>query len=272
MNHKLKRLIIAIFVFYFILQIFSFGIQKKEHHPFHERAVVALTAPVQWMIHSTWIGIKSMISNYVFLVNTKEQNRVLVDRISALEQKLVTFKEMEIENLRLQRIFDLQVEETFVRVVAKKIAYGSSRFEKTIRIQKGSRHGLREGLPVINADGIVGQVIDVYRNYSDVLLITDPTSSMDVIVQRSRANGMLKGGLKNQLAFQYLSKESDVFEEDVVITSGLDGIYPKAIAVGKVSAVGVRDKGLFLDATVRPFVNFENLEEVVVLLPTQPTQ
>lgn len=273
MNTKLKRILVVFFIGYFILQFFSLRIQKKHSPAFHEKVIVSITAPAQWLVRQTYNGIAQTLSNYVFLVRVKKENRVLKDQISSLNQKLVYYRELESENLRLKRIFNLTVDDSFVRVVAQKIASGPTRFEQSIRITKGKKHGLREGLAVVSPDGVVGQIVEVYQSYSDVLLITDPTSRIDVVVQRSRANGMLAGGVKpNQLQFKYLSKESDIYEEDIVIASGLDGIYPKAFPVGKVAAVGVRDKGLFLEATVRPYVEFSNIEEVVVLTPKEEEQ
>lgn len=272
MNKKFKRLLIVLFIFYFILQFFSLRIAKKDQPSFHEKVIVAVTAPVQWVVYSAYKGITDTISSYFFLVNVKKVNQQLNEEISQLRHKLIDAKELEHENFRLKRMFNLQVGASYRRVMAKRIAYGSSRFERSIRIQKGVRHGIEKGYPVLTVDGVVGQVVEVYRSYSDVLLITDPTSSIDVIIQRSRDNGILKGARKNQLHFEFLSKESDIFEEDVVISSGLDGIYPKGFPIGKVSAVGVRTRGLFLEATVKPFVDFEDIEEVIVLIPMKVAQ
>lgn len=233
----------------------------------HERVIVQITSPMQWLVRTSINAVSETISGYFFLVGVKKENKTLHQEISDLRSLQIHYKELELENYRLKNIFSMDIDDSYYKLVAKKIAHGSSKFEQVIRIQKGTRHGVKVGMPVLNSNGIVGQVISAYHTYADVLLITDPSSSLDVIVQRSRVHGMLKGGSKNQLHFEFLDKEADIFENDVVITSGLDGIYPKGYLVGKVNAIGARDHKLFLEATVKPFVNFRDIEEVIVLLP-----
>ncbi|MEZ4818387.1 MAG: rod shape-determining protein MreC [Bdellovibrionota bacterium] len=267
MNKKFKRLLLVFLVIYFLMQFIALGFSKKDNPAFHEKLIVGITAPMQWLVYSTYKSIHDVIAGYIFLVRLKKENFELKHQVSILRDDLVRMKEIEYENHRLKKIFNIKPDPSYRRIVAQRVAYGSSRFEQTVRVQKGRKHGVNKGYPVLNSDGIIGQVVEVYHGYSDILLVTDPTHSIDVIIQRSRDNGMLKGSAYNQLQFQFLSKESDVFEGDVVISSGLDGIYPKGFPIGKVSAVGVRGTGLFLDATVKPFVDFKDIEEVVILVP-----
>lgn len=234
----------------------------------HEKVIVAIMAPFQMVINGVGQGTKHLASSYMFLVNQKKEVRALQKKLSAWRQDSIVSQELFLENRRLKKMLSIDVAQAYRRVIATRIAHGSSRFEKTIRIQKGKLHDIQEGQAVLNSDGIVGQVIKVYWGHSDVLLLTDPSSSIDVIIQRSRENAMLKGHEKDRLAFEYLDKAADINEGDIVVSSGLDGIYPKGFSVGQVNAIGEKTRSLFLQAGVTPFVNFNQIEEVVVLIPT----
>jgi rod shape-determining protein MreC len=150
---------------------------------------------------------------------------------------------------------------------AEKIAFGSNQFERTIRVNKGKDDNVDIGMPVINSLGLVGQVAEVFSDYSNVLLLTDKSSSVDVIVQRTRSRGTLKGFSPHQLSFEFLSVDEDLQVGDIMISSGLDGVYPEGIPVGTVSAAGKQGRRLFLSATVDPFVKFSKLEELRILAP-----
>jgi len=266
-NTTIKRVLFGIVALYLVFQVFVFKADKQSR--FHEKIIVALVGPFQSGAKSILDGISRVGSSYVFLTHQKKELERLNKELSKWRQDKILAKETSLENQRLKKMLSIQVSLPFKRVIAKRIASGSSRFEQSIRIQKGERHGIREGLPVLNADGILGQVIKVYWDHSDVLLITDPTSSIDVIVQRSRDNAILKGTSKNRLSFEYLDKSADLLVDDVVIASGLDGIYPKGFPVGRVDAIGQKNMSLFLKASVRPYVAFGEIEEVVVLIPGQ---
>jgi rod shape-determining protein MreC len=100
-----------------------------------------------------------------------------------------------------------------------------------------------------------------------VLLLVDRNSAVDALVQRSRARGIIKGGGEEQCTFEYLLRKDDVKVDDIIISSGLDGVYPKGLSIGRVTHVDRPPAGVFQHVTVSPFVDFEKLEEVVVILP-----
>jgi len=267
-NKTFKRVFFGAVVAYLVFQIFVFNTNKKAR--FHEKIIVVITAPFQSALSGIIKGSEKVVSSYLGLWNQKKNIKKMEKELSQWRQDTIYSKELALENIRLRKILNIKMTQDHRRVVARRIAYGSSRFEQSIRIQKGQRHGLQEGYAVISADGLIGQIIKVYWGHADVLLITDPSSSVDVIVQRSRENAMLKGGSGQRLAFEYLDKSADVTEGDTVITSGLDGIYPKGFPIGRISAVGQKDQSLFLEASVEPFVDFYQIEEVVVLIPQDP--
>jgi rod shape-determining protein MreC len=137
-----------------------------------------------------------------------------------------------------------------------------------VRLDRGERDRVKPGMPVLTADGLVGQVERTAGRYSDVLLVADKTSAIDVVVQRTGARGMLKGtGSEEHYAcrLEYLSREDDVQEGDVVVTSGLGQRFPASILVGRIHKVTKKESGLYQEATVIPAVNFSRLEEVLIM-------
>jgi rod shape-determining protein MreC len=117
--------------------------------------------------------------------------------------------------------------------------------------------------------GIVGQVIEVSKHYSKVMLIIDRNSAVDALVQRTRARGVIKGESTDLCRLDYVLRKNDVRIGDTVLSSGLDGVYPKGLLVGQVSEVIQHDADIFHDVIVTPFVDFEKLEEVLVVLANQ---
>jgi rod shape-determining protein MreC len=127
---------------------------------------------------------------------------------------------------------------------------------------------VRPGMPVLSADGLVGQIRRAFSQYADVLLTADKTSAIDVVVQRNGARGMLKGtGSEDNYTctLEQLSRDDDVKPGDVIVTSGLGQRFPASILVGHVKDVVKREFGLYQEATVVPAVEFSRLEEVLVL-------
>ena len=143
---------------------------------------------------------------------------------------------------------------------------------QSIMIDKGRDDGLTRGLPVVVPEGIAGQVTEVSAGYAKVMLIIDPTSAVDALVQRTRSRGIVQGQFSNHCLFKYVLRKHDIQVGDTVISSGLDGVFPKGQRVGQVSEVVRRSAGVFQDIIVKPFVDFEKLELVLVVLdpPERP--
>jgi rod shape-determining protein MreC len=137
---------------------------------------------------------------------------------------------------------------------------------KTIVINKGTRDGVAKGMAVVATDGLVGHVVKAFDGSAMVLLVIDPTSAVDALVQRSRFRGIVEGESTARCRFKYLVRKADVKRGDVVISSGLDGVFPKGLPVGTVADVFETHTGLFQEAKIQPFVNFTRLEEVLVVL------
>ena len=139
---------------------------------------------------------------------------------------------------------------------------------KSIIIDKGAHRGVVINMAVVNSEGVVGRVVSVSPHYSQVLLVTDQNCAIDGLVQGSRGRGMLKGNGSSECYFDYVIKTCEIKEGDAIVTSGLGGVFPKGLHLGRVKAVDDSPYKLFKDVRVIPAVDFNTLEEVLIILTT----
>ena len=150
-------------------------------------------------------------------------------------------------------------------LAARVVGRDPSPWFKTIMIDKGEKYGVVKGLPVIVSEGVVGQVVNVSEQYSRVLLIIDRNSAVDALVQDSRARGMVKGNNTEQCLFRYALRKDVILTGQVIITSGLDQVFPKGLRIGVVVDVKKEDSRLFQKIVLQTCVDFDKLEEVLVI-------
>ncbi len=179
------------------------------------------------------------------------------------------WRETEMANTRLRNLIDFQKNISERVMAAEVVGKDPSTWFKTVIIDKGEVDGLFKGLPVVISQGIVGQVIEVSNHYSKVMLIIDSNSAVDSLVQRTRARGVIKGASTDQCRLDYVLRKNDVRIGDTIVSSGLDGVYPKGLRIGYVSQVIEHDADIFHEVIISPFVDFEKLEEVLVILEVQ---
>lgn len=191
-------------------------------------------------------------------------------------------KEVEAENQRLRELLHFaQLNPTYDfrggQVIARVISKGTSNYLSAIAIDLGSNHGMKAGMPVVTERGLVGRIQKVGPSSSTVLLITDPSSGVPALLQRNRLVGVVNGRAGASPVMDFIPQEGEVTVGDLVITSGLGGSFPKNLVIGQVVEVKQRDYEMFQQATLRPTVNFDLLEVVLVItnfkpLPGQPEE
>lgn len=202
------------------------------------------------------------------------ENEELKAEVARLRAQVAELNEYRLENERLKRM--LQYRDTGPgggkAVVARVIARDPGNWFGTVTVDRGSADGVRRDLTVVTPDGLVGRVVAVRTHSSDVLLITDPRSSVGGLIQETRIPGVVEGlaGGYGLLRMLYIAKDAPVEIGQTVVTSGLGGIFPKGIPVGSVAEVRPEGGGLFQVVAVRPFAQLDRLEEVAVLLGTGP--
>ena len=211
-------------------------------------------------------GVRGTTALYLDLIGIKEQNRILLQENTELSAQLGSLTELKLENERLNELLGFEKQTAMKLLAAKVIGKDLLPDHNTITINRGQDHGVQQGMAVLTVAGAVGYIYRVQSNLSQVLLLTDRYSSVDVLVQRSRARGLLEGLSKDKCQLNYLRRSDDVIVGDLLVTSGLDNIFPKGFPIGVVTAVDNPDYGLSQKVEVQPVVTPSLLEEVFVVL------
>ena len=230
------------------------------------RVGLSFVAPFQELVTRSARFARGIWEHYFFLVSVYQENEELKKSLNDAIEKNNQWNELKLANNRLRNLLSFQKSLTNRVVAAEVIGKDPSVWFKTLIIDKGKADGLQKGLPVVLPQGIAGQVIEVSDRYSKVMLIIDRNSAVDALVQRSRARGIIKGASADQCRFEFVLRKNDVQVGDTVVASGFDGVYPKGLRIGHVSDLSERSSDIFYEITVTPFVDFEKLEEVLVIL------
>jgi rod shape-determining protein MreC len=255
--------LLSAFVFY------SLNVKNKEHANAFERGVMNLMAPLFGVVDRANGVVSAIWADYLDLINVRQENKQLRGSVKILNVRLLESGEAVLANERLKKLLDLKSSLRTSSVAASVIGEDGTPWFKTIMIDRGAADGLREGMPVVASDGIVGQLVKVAAGSSRVLLLSDHASSIAAIVQRSRARGVVKGKGGGRCALDFTLHEEDVKVGDTLITSGIGGVFPKGVPVGEVTMVKKGEYGIFQTVDVRPKVNISRLEEVLVILQEQ---
>jgi len=231
------------------------------------RVAIFFVAPLQETVTDSVNFAKDIWNHYFYLVSTAQENDNLKKELNRAVAKNSQYNEIELSNQRLRNLLNFKETTTSKILAAEVISVDPSSWFKAVIIDKGSLDGVERGLPVVIRQGIAGQVVDVSSRYSKIMLIIDRNSSVDAMVQRTRARGIIKGeATAGQCLFKYVLRKDDVRVGDTIVASGLDGVFPKGLPIGDVKEVVRRNSGVFQEVRVVPYIDFEKLEEVLVLL------
>ena len=201
------------------------------------------------------------------LAGLRYENGVLREQNLRLSLELLKLREARLENARLRGLlhFRTRAEDADSYLAAKVIARDPDRVLNTILIDVGRGDGIEERMPVVTADGLVGRVLEAHNRTAVVQLLLDRNCRVSAIVQQDgRAQGIVLYE-NGTFYLKYIPVRSEVAEGDVVVSSGLGGVFPKGLPVGRVVKLGEEEQGLFREVILTPGVNFTNLEEVFVL-------
>ncbi len=225
------------------------------------------------MITGLTDGIKGIWRRYVALIGVEQERDALLDRVAKLEGKLVRVDEVDQENKRLRALLAYHDSFNQKTIVASVVANDPRAEFKSITINRGKKDGIKPLMPVVGPRGLVGKVGTVGHSHARILLITDPNSAVDALVQRSRARGIVVGaawrvGLESGYyiaKLEYLRRVSDIRDGDVVVTSGFDQVFPPGIPIGTIRNVATTRYGVFTKADVVPFEDMAELQQVLVI-------
>ena len=220
--------------------------------------VASLSRAMTRSLSETW-------SSYVDLVGVRQEREWLRNRVRNLEREVDASQQVQLENERLTALLDLRAALGGMPVAARVTGIGASPLFHTATLDRGTSQGITAGMAVLAREGVVGRVVAASPNASRVLLLEDPASGVDAIVQRSRARGILEGGSNGRFRLKYIKPDEELRLGDLVVTSGFDQIFPRGMALGQIVALRAAPDGLFQTAEVLPAVDFGKLAEVLVL-------
>jgi len=229
------------------------------------RGVLVIVSPFQKQFTAFFNAIKDTWNQYFFLVATAQENQRLKKALGQSLEQLNRCSETEIANDRLRHMLGFEKVIPRPMIAAQVVGKDPSAWSKTIIVDKGTRDSVRQGVPVVIPEGIVGVVVEASARYSKVLLLTDPNSAVDALVQKTRARGIVKGGGADYCIFDYVLRKHEISVGDMVVSSGLDGVFPKGFRVGRISEIVRQNAGIFQKVSVTPYVDFEILEEVFII-------
>jgi rod shape-determining protein MreC len=221
------------------------------------RPLQSATATVIETVAGAW-------RTYVALIGVNQENERLRRRIVELEQQAVRLSEVEQTDKRLEALLNLRSSLDGDLQAAQIIGRDPLPWFSSMTINKGEADGVHKNAAVLSPLGVVGQIMATGAHSARVLLITDHNSGVDAVVQRSRARGIVEGALDGGCVMKYLKRGEDVEVGDRIVTSGLDGIFPKGIIVGEVTRVTRGNRGLLQLADIKPAVPLDRIEEVLV--------
>ena len=233
--------------------------------------VLDVTVPLQKMIAAPVDLVRDTWQRYVALVDLRHENDALRAQLTALREENLQFREALVASGRLKRIAEMRDEFETPMLPMEVVGQDVSPWFRSILLDRGSSNGVRAGMPVVTDAGVVGLVTATSDNAGRTMLLLDRQSALDGIVQRSRARGIVRGRGNDRLEFEFVVGGADVEVGDVVLSSGLDGVYPKGLRVGEVEEVVTSSYGLTQRAILKPAVDFGRLEQVFVVLWRAPT-
>ncbi len=231
---------------------------------------VELISPVQRASSWTIYNFEHGWGNYISLRHTREDNDALRAELDRLKIRNAELEGRALEADRLAAMLNFRQSHASVPMAAARVIGGSpDSGSLVINIDRGSRDGIRRDMGVITPDGVVGKIIAVYPDISQVLLLGDKESGVGALLADTRTQGVVKGSGKPILTMEYVANDVKVSVGEVVLTSGQDRIFPKDLPVATVAATTQDKKAPFMQIALKPAAHLDQLEEVLVLLTRQ---
>ncbi len=214
-----------------------------------------ISAPVNF-IGGIW-------DTYISNINASQENERLRGELAASRVRCMTLEEVRDENRRLRSMLDFKkIFREYGLIPASLLTQDITLVFKSATIDRGSRAGFYKDMPIVSPEGVLGRVIAVSPNTSQVLLVTDPNSAIPAMIESSRIKGIVKGSGKGYLTLEYVRRSEELKEGDSVVTSGLLGIFPKGLRIGQVERISRDEGNIFAVISLNPYVQMDRIEEV----------
>lgn len=270
-KNKLAVTIVVLSVAFLGIIIFSL----KSNSSVISSGVGSVISPLQKIIYNANDKLKESFDFFINFSKVKQENEELAAKNAELENKLVEYNRMKDENTTLREMFDYsQANQNYNYLGCNIVGYSGGNISNGYVIDKGTNDGVKKDMIVITPQGLVGKVTKSESSYSIVQTILNENIAVSSMVESTReTTGILQGATdnknKNLAVLSNIPIDSEIKEGDVILTSGLGGMYPKEIRIGEVVSVEIDTVGIMKKAVVKPYVDFNKLEGLFVVVPKE---
>ena len=266
-RHRVGSLLAVVLLGHVIL--ISAQIQSKAGMPVLEAVTFGLFAEVQRAASAGVSLVRESWSNYVGLRHVKTENEALKRQLADLQVDVQQQRALADQSRGLERLLALRQQANVTTVAAEIIGAGATPDFRTLTVDKGTSDGLQTDMAVIAPDGIVGRIVVPSLRAAKVQMLIDRNAAAGALIERSRAQGIVVGAGDEHLRMEYVPETADMAVGDVVVSSGIDGIYPKGFVIGRIESIE-KNGTAYSQILIKPSVDFSRLEEVLVVLTPTP--
>jgi rod shape-determining protein MreC len=245
--------------------LISAQVNSKQGVPVLESVTFGIFSEVQRALWGGVSGVRGVWSGYVGLRHARTENEQLKRQLSEMQIALQEQRALADRTRGLTKLLEMREQLSLKTTGAGIIGAAATPDFRTVTIDKGSTSGLKTDMAVIAPSGVVGRIVVPSARSAKVQLLVDRNAAAGALVERSRAQGVVVGSGDDRLQMDYVSEVSDIVVGDIVVSSGIDGIYPKGFVIGHVESVE-KSGGAYRRIVVKPSVDFRSLEEVLVVL------
>ncbi|EKY22276.1 rod shape-determining protein MreC [Clostridium celatum] len=270
-KNKLAVTIVVLSVAFLGVIMFSL---KKDSNSISS-GVGTIISPLQRIIYSVNDKLKNSFDFFVNFKNVKEENDALISENAELENKLVEYNRLKEENDKLREILNYaNANKNYDYLGCNIIGYSGGNISNGYLIDKGTKDGVEKDMVIISSQGLVGKITRSEENFSIMQTILNENIAVAAMVESTReSTGIIKGigdgKNRNLISLTNLPIDSEIKEGDVILTSGLGRMYPKEIRIGEVISVETDNVKVMKSAVVKPYVDFNKLEELVIIIPKE---
>ena len=267
---KSKFFIGLVIVTVIVLAISIISTVGGDRVPFINNAVGVVVTPVQRFFYNIGSATGNFFGRFKSMDEYRAENEELKNRVRELEKETTELYEMKNQNERLRALLNLKEEKTEFNMVAAEVsARDTEVWYNTFKINRGTSSGIAKNDAVITDDGLVGYIYEVGTTWATVVSIIDSKTSVGGVIERTGDRAIVEGDLQlmesGKCKMSYISKGANIAVGDYVETSGLGGIYPEGIIIGKISGFISDEQGLYHNAEIETAVDFERIDEVMVI-------
>ncbi|MDO9573704.1 MAG: rod shape-determining protein MreC [Candidatus Contubernalis sp.] len=271
--YKKKKAFTIIVILISLIIIMNLSQWERERLTFVEDLIITVVSPFQNAVFWISTEVRDVFEHFSERQDMDRENSELKQSLGDYQSITNQLEELKQENKRLREMLDFREKSDYTLLPARVTARDTSGWFSVVVINKGYSDGAAKDMAVINNDGLVGHILSVSRNSSKVLLLSDSSRAVSGVVRDSRETGVIgfvEGSVEQPGYCRMINilRESEIEKGDVVVTSGLGGVFPPGLVIGQVIEVGDDEYGLLKYALIKPAVDFSRLEEVFVVQST----